>query len=169
MRTRLLRLPDDRDGKVEWTYADLERRARVIAARLQLSQPGDRAILVPAGIDFIAAFSAAVCRRGRCSHHLSEATASDARPNRWIATPMALSTAAALTTLDPEFSKMLPPANGSPPTGTGRPGRQWQRPIFAASDLAFLQYTTARPATRKGCLSRQLAQQPGMHPRFRHR
>jgi len=49
---------DDRDGAVEMTYGELDRRARVIAARLQLElQQGDRALLVyPPGLDFIAAF-----------------------------------------------------------------------------------------------------------------
>ena len=49
---------DDRDGAVEMTYGELDRRARVIAARLQLElQPGDRALLVyPPGLEFIAAF-----------------------------------------------------------------------------------------------------------------
>jgi len=49
---------DDREGQVEMTFGELERRARVIAARLQLElRPGDRALLVyPPGLDFIAAF-----------------------------------------------------------------------------------------------------------------
>src|SRR5690606_24100811 len=49
---------DDRDGAVEMSYGELDRRARVIAARLQLElQRGDRALLVyPPGLDFIAAF-----------------------------------------------------------------------------------------------------------------
>src|SRR4051794_19444236 len=49
---------DDRDGEQQITYGDLDRRARLIAARLQLElKPGDRALLVyPAGLEFISAF-----------------------------------------------------------------------------------------------------------------
>src|SRR4051794_16083598 len=49
---------DDRDGVTEITFAGLDRRARVIASRLQLElSPGDRALLVyPAGLEFISAF-----------------------------------------------------------------------------------------------------------------
>ena len=52
---------DDRDGVTELTFAQLDRKARAIAARLQLElKPGDRALLVyPAGLEFIAAFSVA--------------------------------------------------------------------------------------------------------------
>src|SRR4051812_50022354 len=49
---------DDRDGEQPITFGELDRRARLIAARLQLElKPGDRALLVyPAGLEFISAF-----------------------------------------------------------------------------------------------------------------
>src|SRR2546423_14967586 len=49
---------DDRDGEQQLTFGELDRRARMIAARLQLElKPGDRALLVyPAGLEFISAF-----------------------------------------------------------------------------------------------------------------
>jgi acyl-CoA synthetase (AMP-forming)/AMP-acid ligase II len=49
---------DERDGESQITYAELDRRARMIAARLQLElEPGGRALLVyPAGLEFISAF-----------------------------------------------------------------------------------------------------------------
>jgi acyl-CoA synthetase (AMP-forming)/AMP-acid ligase II len=49
----------DNDGReTNLTYAELDRQARAVAARLQQElQPGDRAILVyPTGPEFIAAF-----------------------------------------------------------------------------------------------------------------
>ena len=48
---------DDRDGEQQITFGELDRRARLIAARLQLElKQGDRALLVyPAGLEFIAA------------------------------------------------------------------------------------------------------------------
>ena len=49
---------DERDGLVEISFGELDRRARAIAARLQLElRPGDRALLVySAGLEFISAF-----------------------------------------------------------------------------------------------------------------
>ena len=51
-------LVDGENEEIRWTYADLDRRARAIAAWLQsLGLQGERALLLyPAGLDFIAAF-----------------------------------------------------------------------------------------------------------------
>jgi acyl-CoA synthetase (AMP-forming)/AMP-acid ligase II/acyl carrier protein len=53
-------LPSDneRDAPVSWTYSEVQRRARTIAARLHESHlEGERALLVyPAGLEFVAAF-----------------------------------------------------------------------------------------------------------------
>lgn len=48
----------DRAAEVVWTYAELDLRARAIAAEVsRLAAPGERAVLVfPPGLDFIAAF-----------------------------------------------------------------------------------------------------------------
>ena len=47
-----------RDADVVWTYAELDRRARAVAAEVsRVAAPGERAVLVfPPGLDFIAAF-----------------------------------------------------------------------------------------------------------------
>jgi acyl-CoA synthetase (AMP-forming)/AMP-acid ligase II len=49
---------DIADGVVEWSYGELDNRARLVAARLTgTAKPGDRALLLFApGLDFIAAF-----------------------------------------------------------------------------------------------------------------
>src|SRR4029079_7112483 len=49
---------DDRDGEQQITFGELDRRARLIAARVQLElKQGDRALLVyPAGLEFISAY-----------------------------------------------------------------------------------------------------------------
>jgi acyl-CoA synthetase (AMP-forming)/AMP-acid ligase II/acyl carrier protein len=151
---------DDRDGKTEWTYADLERRARVIAARLQLElQPGDRAILVyPPGLDFIAAFF------GCMYAGVVAVPATYPKPRRPMPrlsriavdcdAHVALSTAATLTTLDPDLlskdaatsqwiaTDELPDALAD----------EWQRPTIAANDLAFLQYTSGSTSDPKGVM-----------------
>ena len=100
---------DDRDGAVEMTYGELDRRARVIAARLQLElQPGDRALLVyPPGLDFIAAFF------GCLYAGVVAVPATYPKPRRPMPrlnriavdcdAHVALSTAATLTTLDPDL------------------------------------------------------------------
>ena len=72
---------DERDGAVEMSYGELDRRARVIAARLQLElKQGDRALLVyPPGLDFIAAFFGCLyAGRRRGAGHLPEAAPTDA-------------------------------------------------------------------------------------------
>ena len=51
-------LVDGEHEIVEWTYADLDRKARSIAVSLQsLDLEGERALLLyPSGLDFVAAF-----------------------------------------------------------------------------------------------------------------
>ena len=51
-------LTDGEKSSVEWTYADLDRKARAIAASLQaMDMEGERALLLyPSGLDFVAAF-----------------------------------------------------------------------------------------------------------------
>jgi acyl-CoA synthetase (AMP-forming)/AMP-acid ligase II/acyl carrier protein len=151
---------DDRDGKTEWTFADLERRARAIASRLQLElQPGDRAILVyPPGLDFIAAFF------GCMYAGVVAVPATYPKPRRPMPrlsriaidcdAHVALSTAATLTTLDPELlskdaatsqwiaTDELPDALAT----------EWQPPQVDANDLAFLQYTSGSTSDPKGVM-----------------
>src|SRR3954465_3301255 len=60
---RFLRTGDP-DGPVEeWTFADLDRRARGVAALLQeIGAAGERALLVyPPGLEFIAGFMGCLC------------------------------------------------------------------------------------------------------------
>jgi len=51
-------LTDGERNTIEWTYADLDRKARTIAASLQsMGLEGERALLLyPSGLDFVAAF-----------------------------------------------------------------------------------------------------------------
>ena len=51
-------LVDGEKAEVAWTYADVDRKARAIAASLQaMDMEGERALLLyPAGLDFVAAF-----------------------------------------------------------------------------------------------------------------
>src|SRR5262245_33863407 len=55
---RYLSTGDVEGGVVEWSYAELDRRARFVAARLsEATERGERALLLFApGLDFVAAF-----------------------------------------------------------------------------------------------------------------
>src|SRR4051794_17265863 len=98
---------DDRDGVPQITFHEPDRRARMIAARLQLElKPGDRALLVySAGLEFISAFF------GCMYAGIVAVPATFPQPERPIAplpriarrwdAHVALSTAPTLTTLAP--------------------------------------------------------------------
>jgi acyl-CoA synthetase (AMP-forming)/AMP-acid ligase II/acyl carrier protein len=151
---------DDRDGVAEITFGELQRRARVIAARLQLElRPGDRALLVyPAGLEFISAFF------GCLYAGVVAVPATYPKPKRPMPrlqrialdcdAHVALSTAQTLTTLDPEL--LSTDAATSQWIATDELDEElaqmWERPSAAASDLAFLQYTSGSTSDPKGVM-----------------
>jgi acyl-CoA synthetase (AMP-forming)/AMP-acid ligase II/acyl carrier protein len=151
---------DDRDGAVDMTYGELDRRARVIAARLQLElQPGDRALLVyPPGLDFIAAFF------GCLYAGVVAVPATYPKPRRPMPrlnriavdcdAHVALSTAATLTTLDPEL--LSADAATSQWIATDELAdalaEHFEPPVVRESDLAFLQYTSGSTSDPKGVM-----------------
>src|SRR5262245_59777382 len=137
---------DDRDGSSEWTFADLDRRARVIAARLQLElKQGDRALLVyPPGLDFIAAFFGCIYAG------VVAVPATYPKPRRPMPrlnrialdcdAHIALSTAGTLTTLDPDL--LSADAATSEWIATDELldalADQWIAPTINPDELAFL-------------------------------
>jgi acyl-CoA synthetase (AMP-forming)/AMP-acid ligase II len=151
---------DDRDGVSEITFGELDRRARVIAARLQLElKPGDRALLVyPAGLEFISAFF------GCLYAGVVAVPATYPKPKRPMPrlqrialdcdAHVALSTAQTLTTLDPDL--LSTDAATSQWIATDELeyalGQMWERPSIQASDLAFLQYTSGSTSDPKGVM-----------------
>jgi acyl-CoA synthetase (AMP-forming)/AMP-acid ligase II/acyl carrier protein len=151
---------DDRDGVSEITYADLDRRARVIAARLQLElKPGDRALLVyPAGLEFIAAFF------GCMYAGVVAVPATYPKPKRPMPrlsrialdcdAHVALSTGQTLETLDPDL--LSADAATSLWIATDELddalAEHWERPSVAESELAFLQYTSGSTSDPKGVM-----------------
>lgn len=151
---------DDRDGKTEWTFGDLERRARTIATRLQLElQPGDRAILVyPPGLDFIAAFFGCIYAG------VVAVPATYPKPRRPMPrlsrialdcdAHVALSTATTLTTLDPDLLSKDAATSQWIATDElpGELAAEWQPPQIAPTDLAFLQYTSGSTSDPKGVM-----------------
>ncbi len=151
---------DDRDGAVEMTYGELDRRARVIAARLQLElQPGDRALLVyPPGLDFIAAFF------GCLYAGVVAVPATYPKPRRPMPrlnriavdcdAHVALSTAATLTTLDPDLLSADAATSQWIATDELQDelAQHFEPPAVRETDLAFLQYTSGSTSDPKGVM-----------------
>src|SRR5688572_17784375 len=151
---------DDRDGVTEITYGELDRRARVIAARLQLElRPGDRALLVfPAGLEFISAFF------GCLYAGVVAVPATYPKPKRPMPrlqrialdcdAHVALSTGQTLTTLDPELLSADAATSQWIATDELDDGLadMWQKPTVAESNLAFLQYTSGSTSDPKGVM-----------------
>ena len=151
---------DERDGLSEITFGQLDRRARAIAARLQLElNAGDRALLVyPAGLEFIAAFF------GCLYAGVVAVPATYPKPKRPMPrlqrialdcdAHVALSSAQTLTTLDPEL--LSADAATSQWIATDELddalADMWHRPEVAESDLAFLQYTSGSTSDPKGVM-----------------
>src|SRR5690242_5417997 len=151
---------DDRDGVTEITFGELDRRARVIAGRLQLElSPGDRALLVyPASLEFIAAFF------GCMYAGVVAVPATYPKPRRPMPrlqrialdcdAHVALSTAQTLTTLDPDL--LSADAATSQWIASDELNDVladfWQRSTIAADDLAFLQYTPGSTSDPKGVM-----------------
>jgi acyl-CoA synthetase (AMP-forming)/AMP-acid ligase II/acyl carrier protein len=151
---------DDRDVVTGITFSELDRRARVIAGRLQLElSPGDRALLVyPAGLEFISAFF------GCMYAGVIAVPATYPKPKRPMPrlqrialdcdAHVALSTAQTLTTLDPDL--LSTDAATSQWIATDELNDEladfWQRPSIDKHDLAFLQYTSGSTSDPKGVM-----------------
>jgi acyl-CoA synthetase (AMP-forming)/AMP-acid ligase II len=173
LRWRASRQPDQRaytflvDGETEeahLTYAELDRRARAIAARLQsLGAAGERALLVcPPSLEYIAAFLGCLyagvvavpvyppdpMRVERTLPRLL-AIANDARPVVVLTTSLFLSMANDLLAREPILQGVQGLATDDIANDLAE---AWRDPGIGDSTLAFLQYTSGSTAAPKGVM-----------------
>ena len=149
------------DGEVEserLAYAELDLRARAIAARLQeLGAAGERALLFyPAGLDFIAAFFGCLYagvtavpayppRRHKVQPRL-RAIVADCRPAVCLTTAAVAGRAEALGRQSDGLQKVRWLATDA----LAEEADAWRLPEIGPETLAFLQYTSGSTGSPKG-------------------
>ncbi|HZH79603.1 MAG TPA: fatty acyl-AMP ligase, partial [Archangium sp.] len=157
-------LGDDEGEEVSLTYAEMDRRARRIAAHLQQhSVAGERAMLLyPPGLDYIAGFFGCLysglpavpayppdpSRLERTLPRL-RAIIRDAEASVVLTTGFIVSMVEALFEQAPELRRLQWVATDELPEGLEE---GWRRPGFDAGSLAFLQYTSGSTGTPKGVM-----------------
>ena len=152
---------DGERNTIEWTYADLDRKARAIAASLQsLDLEGERALLLyPSGLEFVAAFF------GCLYAGVTAVPAYPPRRNRNMARIDSIANDAeakiALTTVD-VLERVQTMIGDTPALQQIRWratdqweddwSNNWRRPDVHGETLAFLQYTSGSTGTPKGVM-----------------
>ena len=155
-------LPDGETPKITWSYADLDLRARSIAAFLQTQGgPGQRVLLLfEGGMEFTASFYGCLYAGAipvpvnppdlfRLSRTLPrlEAVVEDAQA-RLIIGPQAVVQAVAETFCRRAAGMHLVPWEAMPSSD----GQLWNPPKEEEKELAFLQYTSGSTGTPRGII-----------------
>ncbi|HEX5751790.1 MAG TPA: amino acid adenylation domain-containing protein, partial [Archangium sp.] len=157
-------LGDDEGEELTLTYAEMDQRARRIAAHLrQHSSAGERAMLLyPPGLEYIAGFFGCLyaglpavpayppdpSRLERTLPRL-RAIIRDAEASVVLTTGFIVSMVEALFEQAPELKALQWVATDELPEGLEA---GWRRPGFDAGSLAFLQYTSGSTGTPKGVM-----------------
>ncbi|TGO03690.1 hypothetical protein PN36_02185 [Candidatus Thiomargarita nelsonii] len=152
-------LKDGETEELSLTYAQLDKRVRTIAAKLQqISTAGERVLLLyPQGIDYIAAFFgclyAAIIavptyppRRNRPDPRIA-AIVNDAQATLVLTTSKILSDITPRLAHTPELKDLQWIATDNLPDADN-----WQAPDIQPDTLAFLQYTSGSTGTPKGVM-----------------
>lgn len=151
---------EDETGKRrEWTYGDLDRRARAIGSWLSTrTQPDDRALLVyPAGLDFIAAFFGclyvgvlpvpATYPKPRRPLPRLDTIAADCQP-QVVLTHSSVLDGLCLDQQSPTVASL----NWEPTDPLNHVADDFQHVDRSADDLAFLQYTSGSTSEPRGVM-----------------
>ena len=144
-----------------WTYADVDRKARAIAASLQaMGLEGERALLLyPSGLDFVAAFFGCLYanvtavpayppRRNRNMARI-DAIANDAEAKIALTTFEVLERVQTMITDTPALQRLRWRATDQ---WDDELAEHWRRPDVHGETLAFLQYTSGSTGTPKGVM-----------------
>ncbi|MEX2185528.1 MAG: AMP-binding protein, partial [Pirellulales bacterium] len=154
-------LVDGEDEKLHVTYAELDRRARAVAAALDaMGMSGERALLLyPAGIDFIAAFFGCLYanvvavpayppRRNRRMTRI-EGIAADAGAKIALCTAKVIEQARDVIDQTPDLTNLHWVATDGLAKGIED---RWRHRSTHEDAIAFLQYTSGSTGTPKGVM-----------------
>ena len=154
-------LVDGEREKIEWSYADLDRNARAIAAGLQaMYLEGERALLLyPSGLEFVAAFFGCLYagvtavpayppRRNRNMARI-DAIANDAEAKVALTTFEVLERVRTMIGDTPALQQLRWRASDQ---WESTLADEWRRPEVHGDTLAFLQYTSGSTGTPKGVM-----------------
>lgn len=161
---RFLESGDVTGSRIEWTYEELYRRARAVAAVLQeAGAAGERVLLLyPPDIEFIAGFMGCIfagaiavptyppdpSRLDRTLPRL-RAIVKDCQAGFVLTSTPLLAMAQAILPQAPELSGLRWIASDKPPEGADA---AWKRPAISGDMSAFLQYTSGSTGSPKGVM-----------------
>jgi len=154
-------MADGESIDTEWTYADLDRKARSIATRLlNMGLEGERALLLyPSRLDFVAAFFGCLYagvtavpayppRRNRNMARI-ESIAGDAEAKIALTTGDVLERVQTMIGDTPTLQRIRWRATDAWDDSLAD---EWRRPDVHGETLAFLQYTSGTTGTPKGVM-----------------
>jgi acyl-CoA synthetase (AMP-forming)/AMP-acid ligase II len=163
-QTAFVFLEDGEREAERLTFAELDRRARAVAARLQTAgAQGERALLIYApGLEFVAAFYGCLyagavavpvyppnpAQLDRTMPRL-RAIARDADARFVLASSETLSFAAAFAEVEPVLARLIWISTDDVPAGSAE---EWRDPRLGGDAVAFLQYTSGSTAAPKGVM-----------------